>query len=78
MKNGKRAKVEREISTKRLAQAAREATTQAVRETFELGLPITVLEGENIVKVFPDGRKTVVKRLKLKRRQLKERVFRIK
>ena len=79
MKKKKASKPERrEISLKRLRQAGREVGLQARMENFAMGLPITVLEGNSIVEIFSDGRKRVVEKLELKRRPVKQRVFKAK
>lgn len=43
-----------------LAEAAREASRQAVRETFAAGLPIAIVKDGKVVQVAPDGTETVV------------------
>ena len=48
---------------KKLAKAAREASREAVRRTFEAGLPITILVGNKIVRRWPDGHEELVKEL---------------
>ena len=48
---------------KKLAKAARECSADAVRRTFEAGLPITILVGDRIVCRWPDGREELVKKL---------------
>lgn len=39
-----------------LATAARECSADAVRRTFAAGLPIAVVRGNLILRVWPDGR----------------------
>lgn len=46
-----------------LAKAARECSADAVRRTFAAGLPITILEGNRIVRRWSDGRTELVKEL---------------
>jgi len=46
-----------------LAKAARECSADAVRRTFEAGLPITILVGNRIVRRWADGREELVKEL---------------
>ena len=48
---------------KKLAKAARECSQDAVRRTFEAGLPITILVGNKIVRRWADGREELVKEL---------------
>jgi hypothetical protein len=40
---------------KKLEKAARECSEEAVRRTFEAGLPITILVGNRIVRWWADG-----------------------
>jgi hypothetical protein len=40
-----------------------EAGQNAIKASFHKGLPVTVLEGEHIVRLHPDGTKTVLKKL---------------
>lgn len=47
----------------KLAKAARECSADAVRRTFAAGLPITILEGNRIVRRWSDGRTELVKEL---------------
>ena len=46
-----------------LAELASKASMAAVREAWAHGLSVTVLEGEDIVSIAPDGTKTFVKKL---------------
>lgn len=46
---------------RKLARAARECSADAVRRTFEAGLPITILVGNRIVRRWADGREELVK-----------------
>ncbi len=46
-----------------LAELAPKASMAAVREAWAHGLSVTVLEGEDIVSIAPDGTKTFVKKL---------------
>ena len=48
---------------KKLEKAARECSEEAVRRTFEAGLPITILVGNRIVRRWADGREELVKEL---------------
>ena len=48
---------------KMLARLAPKASLEAVREAWALGLSVTVLEGEDIVSIAPDGTKTFIKKL---------------
>ena len=48
---------------KKLAKAARECSADAVRRTFEAGLPITIQVGNRIVRRWADGREELVKEL---------------
>ena len=46
---------------KKLAKAAKECSADAVRRTFEAGLPITILVGNRIVRRWADGHEELVK-----------------
>lgn len=45
---------------KMLAQAAREASRDAVKRTFAAGLSITIAKNGKIVEVSPDGTETII------------------
>ena len=46
-----------------LAELAPKASMMAVRDAWAHGLSVTVLEGDDIVSIAPDGTKTFVKKL---------------
>ena len=48
---------------KKLAKAARECSADAVRRTFEAGLPITIIVGNRVIRRWPDGREELVEEL---------------
>ena len=48
---------------KMLARLAPKASMMAVRDAWAHGLSVTVLEGEDIVSIAPDGTKTFIKKL---------------
>ena len=48
---------------KMLARLAPKASMMAVRDAWARGLSVTVLEGDDIVSIAPDGTKTFVKKL---------------
>lgn len=49
---------------KLVKQGALEAIgAMAVKESYDLGLPVTVLDNGVIYRVYPDGTRTVVKQL---------------
>jgi len=48
---------------KKLAKAARECSRDAVRRTFAAGRPITILEGNRVIRRWADGREVLVKEL---------------
>ena len=48
---------------KMLARLAPKASMEAVREAWANGLSVTVLEGDDIVSIAPDGTKTFIKKL---------------
>jgi hypothetical protein len=43
-----------------IADAARKATKNAVRRAKQASLAITYVEGENIIKEYPKGRKKII------------------
>lgn len=45
---------------KMLAQAAREASRDAVKRAFAAGLSITIAKNGKIVEVSPDGTETII------------------
>ncbi|MCR5413502.1 MAG: hypothetical protein K6F50_02080 [Kiritimatiellae bacterium] len=45
---------------KMLAEAAKAASRAAIAKTFAAGLPIVVGENGKIVRVYPDGTKTIL------------------
>ena len=48
---------------KMLARLAPKASMEAVRDAWSRGLSVTVLEGDDIVSIGPDGTKTFIKKL---------------
>lgn len=46
-----------------LAQLAPKASRAAIRDAWARGLSVTVLEGDKIVSIAPDGTKTFIKDL---------------
>ena len=48
---------------KMLARLAPKASMMAVRDAWAHGLSVTILEGDDIVSIAPDGTKTFVKKL---------------
>ena len=48
---------------KKLAKAARECSADAVRRTYEAGLPLTMLVGDRVIRRWPDGREELVEEL---------------
>lgn len=54
---------ELEGEAKMLAEAAREASREAVAKAFAAGLSITVAKDGNLVRIAPDGTETVLRRL---------------
>lgn len=46
---------------KKLARLAAKASMEAVRDAWAHGLSVTVQENDKIVKIAPDGTKTIVK-----------------
>jgi len=48
---------------KMLARLAPKASMEAVRDAWAHGLSVTVLEGDDIVSIAPDGTKKFIKKL---------------
>ena len=48
---------------KMLARLAPKASLEAVHDAWAHGLSVTVLEGDDIVSIAPDGTKTFIKKL---------------
>ena len=48
---------------KTLARLAPKASMEAVRDAWAHGLSVTVLEGDDIVSIAPDGTKKFIKKL---------------
>jgi len=48
---------------KTLARLAPKASMEAVRDAWAHGLSVTVLEGDDIVSIAPDGSKKFIKKL---------------
>ena len=48
---------------KMLARLAPKASMEAVRDAWAHGLSVTVLEGDDIVSIAPDGSKKFIKKL---------------
>jgi hypothetical protein len=53
----------REIPTILIKKMARDASTNAIMNAFNRGLPVTRMQGNDIVKVYPDGTTEFIKRL---------------
>lgn len=45
----------------RLARCAREASRAAIARTHAAGLSVTVMKGNKIIEIAPDGTETVIK-----------------
>lgn len=52
-----------EISTKRLAVCAREASIRAEQRALALGVPVAKRRGNKIVRQYPDGHTEVIQDL---------------
>ena len=48
-----------------LETIAAEASQRAIDEAFALGIPITVIKNNNLVRIHPDGTEEVVKQLNI-------------
>ena len=51
-------------TAQKLAASAKAASREAIRESFAAGLSITVLRGNRVVEVAPDGTETLIEELK--------------
>ena len=51
---------------------------EAKRETWALGLPVTVLEGSDIVQIYPDGTKKIIGVSDAKRWPVTEKIVYLK
>jgi len=52
-----------EISTKRLAVCAREASVRAGQRALALGVPVAKRQGNQIIRLYPDGHTEVIQNL---------------
>lgn len=46
-----------------MARLAKEASTNAVKQAFQNGSSVTVLRGDDIIKIYPDGHTEFVRRV---------------
>ncbi len=53
-----------EISSKRLAVCAREASVRAEQRALALGVPVAKRQGNQIVRLYPDGHTEVIQNLR--------------
>jgi citrate lyase synthetase len=53
----------REIPTILIKKISRDASDNAIMNAFNRGLPVTRMQGDDIVKVYPDGTTEFIKRL---------------
>lgn len=58
-------RVETELTgdAKMLAEAAKEASRDAVARTFAAGLPVHIIRDNKLIRIDPNGTETVVKEL---------------
>jgi len=54
-----------------IEKVAKESVKQAISESHKNEIPVTFMEGEAIVKVGPDGEKSIVGEIKNNRRKVK-------
>lgn len=50
-------------TTKFISRVAKEASINAIKDALSHGRSITTLQGDSIVKVHPDGRTDIIKKL---------------
>ena len=54
-----------------IEKVAKSSTKKAIAASHRKSVPVTFMEGENIVKLSPTGKKTVVGKVKNNRRKVK-------
>ncbi|MDD3873306.1 MAG: hypothetical protein PHE01_03635 [Methanosarcina sp.] len=52
-----------EQESKFIAKVAKEASINAINETFRSGRPVMTLQNESIVRKYPDGRTETVRKI---------------
>ena len=67
----------REIPTKNIERIARDASNNAIMNAFNCGISITRMQGDDIVKVYPDGTTEFIKRLENSSVKPEKRRYRI-
>ncbi|WP_407281874.1 hypothetical protein V7O61_10310 [Methanolobus sp. WCC1] len=67
----------REIPTILIKKIARDASNNAIMNSFNCGLPVARMQGNDIVKVYPDGTTEFIKRLENSSIKPEKRRYRI-
>lgn len=67
----------REIPTILIKKIARDASNNAIMNSFNRGLPVARMQGNDIVKVYPDGTTEFIKRLENSSIKPEKRRYRI-
>ncbi|MDK2947753.1 MAG: hypothetical protein PWQ63_913 [Methanolobus sp.] len=66
-----------EIPTILIKKMARDASNNAIMNAFNHGLPVTRMQGDDIVKVYPDGTTEFIQRLENSSVKPEKRRYRI-
>jgi hypothetical protein len=54
----------REAQQRRIiARIAKNASNNAIKSAFKCGIPVTIQQGDNIVKLYPDGSTEFIKKV---------------
>ena len=55
---------ENNLHEDKLQEIASKASKKAVSDTHKNGLPVTIMEGNEIIKLYPNGKKEVIRRVR--------------
>ena len=55
--------MEKTLNKKELIKGARKASSTSIKKSFSAGHSVTVQKGKNIVRISPDGKEEVVRRV---------------
>jgi histone H3/H4 len=67
----------REIPTKNIERIARDASNNAIMNAFNCGISITRMQGDDIVRIYPDGSIEFIERLENSTVMPEKRLYRI-
>ena len=65
-----------EISTKRLAEAAKDCSHRAIERAVALGIAYSICKENKIVRIYPDGKEVVLKELPPRTKYQGQRIIR--